>query len=423
MRSLIRPAIFVWLSASLACVDSPSLNERPDAAVKSDADDAGRSDSDAGRAASDAGLSERDAGSRDGGPGLSDGGCVGTKTTGQRQPLDMYIMLDRSASMNNATAAGGSQWMAVSDALKSFLTQPNMDGISVGLQYFGFALPLSCGAYVYEACTSDLDCGGCGTCVLDDTSSKSKMICDTGFTNSCDSTLYAKPEVEIAPVAVSGPAIRSSIDRQTPTTGTPTSAALQGALDHGRAWAKSHERDAVIAVLATDGEPSECVTDLSHINALAAQGVSGAPKILTFVIGVGSSLDSLNGIAAAGGTQRAFMVDTGSGDTAAQFLEALNKIRGQTIGCTYLIPDPPAGQTLDYTQVNIQFTSGGSAPVNFFQVADASACALKNDAWYYDNPNTPHQILLCPEACKRVEAAAIGGIDMVLGCETITGPQ
>ena len=46
----------------------------------------------------------------------------------------------------------------------------------------------------------------------------------------------------------------------------------------------------------------------------------------TFVIGVGPSLSALNGIAAAGGTTSAFLVDT-SANVNQQFLDAMNAIR------------------------------------------------------------------------------------------------
>ena len=83
-----------------------------------------------------------------------------------------------------------------------------------------------------------------------------------------------------------------------------------------------------VLVLATDGDPTECDTSISGIDAIAASGVSMSPKISTFVIGVGSSLSNLNSIAMAGGTQQAFLVDTG-GNVNQQFLAAMNAIRGR----------------------------------------------------------------------------------------------
>ena len=72
---------------------------------------------------------------------------------------------------------------------------------------------------------------------------------------------------------------------------------------------------------------------------VAAAALAGTPSLLTFVIGVGSSLTSLNGIAAAGGTGQAFIVDAAGADPGGQFLAAMNAIRGSAaVGCQYTIP-------------------------------------------------------------------------------------
>ena len=76
--------------------------------------------------------------------------------------------------------------------------------------------------------------------------------------------------------------------------------------------------------------------------AIAGAGYGHVPKILTFVIGVGSSLGALNGIAMAGGTNQAFIVDTNA-NVNQQFLDAMNKIRGAALSCEYIIPTPDAG--------------------------------------------------------------------------------
>ena len=179
----------------------------------------------------------------------------------------------------------------------------------------------------------------------------------------------------------------------TPSTGTPTPAALQGAIDHATAWGKTHPSDATIVILATDGDPSECgsatstASLLSQVETIAAAGVAATPKILTFVIGVGTETANLNGIAQAGGTNSAFIVDT-SQNVSTQFLAALNKIRGAALGCQYKIPIPIRGRwTL--SEVNVQFTASGGKAELVPQVATQRHCPKTGDAWYYDNPANP----------------------------------
>jgi hypothetical protein len=322
-------------------------------------------------------------------------------------------MLDRSGSMKDPTGTGSlTKWEAVTAALSSFVGQPLAD-TSVGLQYFG--LPgMECSATT--KCSTDADCGYCGGSCL---SLLQRCIGEPGA-SSCSAADYSKPEVEIGPIAQTGPQIRTSMAAQTPSTDTPTSAALQGAVDHARAWAAdvAHAGHAVLVVLATDGAPTWCDENLDHIDAIAASGLSASPSIRTFVIGVGDLRSNLDGIAKAGGTGAAYIVDTGSNVTD-EFLKALNDIRGKTVGCSYAIPAPPAGQKLDYGLVNVTYTPGsGGAAITLGKVANPTACGTSAHAWHYDDEVTHGSIVLCPSTCATVEADAAARVDIVLGCET-----
>ena len=331
----------------------------------------------------------------------------------------MFVMLDQSGSMNEQVAGNTTKWAAVTGALSSFVTGTNTAGISVGLQYFG--LPPSTtggGTTCPTTCQQTSDCGtGGGPCVLNVCVGCIGSVLGSAGGDSCVGADYAKAAVEIAPLPGVGAAISASIAQHKPSTSTPTSAALQGAVDHAQEWSKSHPGDVVVAVLATDGDPTECDTNLANIDAIAAAGLSGTPKVLTFVIGVGASTTALNGIAAAGGTTSAFLVDT-TGNVNQQFLDALNKIRGTALGCQYTIPLPTSG-TPDYGLVNVEYTpSGGSAEL-IPKVADAASCPASGDAWYYDNNSAPTQIVLCASTCKTVEADKNGNLEILLGCGTV----
>jgi hypothetical protein len=345
-----------------------------------------------------------------------DGGtCAAEATRAQLQPLDIYVMQDQSGSMKDAVT-GGTKWSAVGAAVDTFLQQP-LTGVSVGLQFFplkGF-IP-SCGV---QNCTTDADCGSnCGTCTQATVDGGTTNVCSGyGSLDSCAAAKYAVPDVEIQPL----PGVYSQIQQtwlaHSPNGGTPTSAALQGAIDHAKTWASAHPDHVTIVLLATDGEPTECDANLAHIDAIAATGAGGAPKILTYVIGVGASLSNLDGIAAAGGTTSAFMVDTG-GNVAQQMLAALNAIRGQALGCTYQIPSDDGGMA-DPNKVNVRYTPGGGQPVTLPQVGDHASCPAGTDAWYYDDPTNPTKILLCDSTCNTVKNDTNGEVDVLLGCKTI----
>jgi len=99
----------------------------------------------------------------DGGPPVLDGGgldsgCAATSTKVQ-QPLDIYIMLDQSASMDETVAGGGTKWSAITGALQQFVNS-QVNGVSVGMQYFG--LPTGGTPACPVTCTTDADCGPTG---------------------------------------------------------------------------------------------------------------------------------------------------------------------------------------------------------------------------------------------------------------------
>ncbi len=338
-----------------------------------------------------------------GGGGVDAAPCASMPHKAQAAPLDMYIMLDQSGSMQ------GTKWTQVTTGLKTFVQQPNLDGFSVGLQYFGVSgAQTSCPT----SCTKDADCGSGNLCF------NNACICLGSIGgDSCTAADYAHPEVEISPLPGAAAPLIASINAHSPTTGTPTSAALQGAIDHATAWGSAHPGDVTVVVLATDGDPEECDTNLTDIDNIAAAGVAGNPKILTFVIGVGSSLSNLNGIAAAGGTTSAFIVDT-SGNIGQQFLDALNMIRGSVLGCRYTIPLPTTG-TPDFTKVTVTYTpSGGGATQTLTHVMDMNSCS-GGQGWYYDNNSMPTQIILCQTTCGTVSADKAGEVDIDTPCTVV----
>jgi hypothetical protein len=315
---------------------------------------------------------------------------------GQQQALNAYMMLDYSASMQM-----NGKWTGITSAINSFVQQPT-SGISVGMQYFAQVAPPPDGGAIAGL-----------FCLI-------PSLCD-----SCDPAAYAMPAIEIAPLPGVASQITSSLAAHTtPNTATPTGPALQGAIDHATSWENAHPMDATVVILATDGDPSECgsatstASLLSQVETIAAAGVAATPKILTFVIGVGTETANLNGIAQAGGTGSAFIVDT-SMNVSTQFLAALNKIRGAALGCQYKIPVPDSG-TIDTGLVNVQFTPIGGKAELVPQVANKGLCPASGNAWYYDNPSNPTEILLCTTTCGTV--ATGGRVDVLTGCQTVIAP-
>jgi hypothetical protein len=337
-----------------------------------------------------------------GSAGSSTGGaCAGEDFTADELPLDMYIMLDQSGSMSDAN-----KWGAVTSALTQFVQSSDTVGIGVGLGYF----PIATGTQCPLQCLSNAECGSCGPCFQP--VPQIPGFCMNAGGDSCDINDYATPEVPIAVLPGVANAIVGSMSGHGPSGGTPTSAAIDGAITYARAYAQATPQHVVIAVLATDGDPTSCDTNLGNIQAIAANGVNGSPSIMTFVIGVGGSLSNLNAIAQAGGSGSAFLVDTNSNVTQ-QFIDALNQIKGAALGCTYSIPVPTMGNP-DYDSVNVYY-NGQPIP----KVAGASACPTNGNGWYYDDPTNPTKITLCDATCATVTGDDTATVSIKLNCPSI----
>jgi hypothetical protein len=285
----------------------------------------------------------------------------------------------------------------------------------MGIQYFGLpdALVPDCPA---QSCTTDADCtGGCTVC-------NPGGVCHgpyNGDVDSCDPVEYAWAEVPIQPLPGVGNQILSSMGTHTPGTNTPTAPALQGAIDYARSWAIANPTHITVVALATDGGPSECDTDPTHLNMAAAMGFAGTPSIKTFIIGVGPALQALDDLAAAGGTGAAYHVDLDAMATQ-QLVQLLNTLRGAALACTYQIPPPPPGQVEDFSRVNMVHHPGmGGASVTIPKVASKADCPSSGDGWYYDDDAHPTEIIACPTTCAVFSADATGEVDIVLGCQTI----
>ena len=378
----------------------------------------------AGAAPSGAGAEAVTVGSNAGGSGSNvGGGCVGAGDTAQKVPLDLVVMLDRSTSMEGITGSGESKWVVVTNAFKQFVAQPETAGIGMGLQYFGQPSSLACNV---SFCTTDADCGpaACGPC--NELVPMSGLFLCGGFNgggvgDSCDAADYATADVPIQPLPGVANAITASLNAHSPTTGTPTLPALQGAVQFATSWATQNPSHVTVVVLATDGIPEACDTTQSVIEGAAAAGFNGNPSIRTFVIGVedqmGGGLGFLNGVAAAGGTGQAFLI-TADPNAQQAFVDALNDIQGAALPCAYVIPDPPDGEELDFNAVNVEYTPGDGSPAQILGKVDNEAACGPAGGWYYDNPGDPAQILLCPASCDLISGDTTGQVDIVLGCET-----
>jgi von Willebrand factor type A domain len=310
--------------------------------------------------------------------------CAGEDFSVVAVPFDMFIMLDQSQSMTDKVG-NGTRWSAVTSAITGFIGSPEAAAMGVGLQYFPLKDPQ-------------------GGLIAPD---------------SCDAAQYAMPDVEIGPLsdAAVRKALTDSIAAHHPQGFTPTAAALQGALDHARMWAGAHPDRPTIVVLATDGQPTECMpTDGEEIaDTIVAPALAADPSVRTFVIGVGSSLFTLNTIAQKGGTGRATLV-ADSAATSDQVKTALLSISHVALACSYTLPVPDGGIQPD--RVNLVFTPAGGAPRLLPILPQGQLCSSAG-GWYFDDSKAPTKVLICQQTCADL---ANGKLEIKVGCPTQSGP-
>ena len=238
--------------------------------------------------------------------------CAGTAIKQEAVPVDMYIMFDQSSSMGDPLPDGsGTWWGAAQAAVTSFVNNGRAGGLNVGIQYFplGGVAPASCTA------------------------------------------AYSTPEVELGLLPANSAALTASIQAHNPKAFTPTAPALQGAIDHMKAWAPKNPGRAPVVVFVTDGFPTEChPQQIPDIATLAKTAFETDPKVRTFVVGfnLGQAGQNLNQIAKAGGTNKAFLID--NGNIGAAFVNAMLSIATQPLNCSLDIPKPMVpGMVLDPT--------------------------------------------------------------------------
>ncbi|MEZ4222701.1 MAG: vWA domain-containing protein [Polyangiaceae bacterium] len=327
-----------------------------------------------GGSGSDAGIG---AFSGTGGGELGDADvCAAESYAAEPAPVDLYIMLDQSTSMNNKLPDGKTLWSAITGAISDFVASPAAGGIGVGIQYFGLG---------------------------------------TGAA-ACNVSQYATPDVPITSLPGAQTALKASLGKHAPQSFTPTGPALEGALAYAKTWAAAHADHTTIVVLATDGYPSECEPQSTQgLADLAAAALSATPRVFTFVIGIGS-LWNLNNVAKAGGTREALIVSDTSGNAAQELQSALLAVATAPLACDYAIPTPKEGGSATLGKINVEFTDPKGQKHVLGWVKSAADCNQVSEGWYYDDPTTPTRIMICPKTCTSF---GTGKLDILLGCDTV----
>jgi hypothetical protein len=326
--------------------------------------------------------------------GQSDGGgggsCATVNANAGLEPVFLAFAFDVSGSMGQRDELWHDpvlKWEPVVSATQQFFEAPASRGISASLRFFP----------------------------------------DKDNDIECTAATYQTPEV--AMTALPSNAFRAAIDVVEAENaavdwrgGTPTVYVVRGTLAYVRAQ-RTQKPGRYALVLVTDGYPQGCSnnTIANVVTDVRAAEQAGIP---TYVIGVLNpdisgaprTLDDLDDVADAGGSESAFIIDTGTpGQTSADFTAAINQIRGQAVACDVAIPTPPDGRSFDKQKVRVDYKSGAGQTT---ALTYDQACGASN-AWRYDNPAAPRRIELCASSCTAVQADAGAELAVNFTCSSV----
>jgi hypothetical protein len=297
--------------------------------------------------------------------------CGTTTITPEREIVDVFVVLDRSASMYYSIAedcycepsiSGGAtnplcapaltctnRWGAISAALKQ--TMSTMTTIDWGLAMY--ATP------------------GAGAC-----------------------TVAGLPQVPLG-TPNSAAAVSAAILRGAPTGNTPTAAAIQNATAYLTTVADGR-RQAIL--LATDGAPNCHNGDIlstddmaDTLTAIANAQALGYP---VYVIGIGPSVGNLDSMAQAGGTGSYYPAT--SPQQLGDALDAISRIISTT--CTFQTPTPPPDDSKVWVYLDKQL------------IAESPS-----DGWTFGA--TPSTIVLTGSTCASFLGGLATNVQVIFGCK------
>ncbi len=97
---------------------------------------------------------------------------------------------------------------------------------------------------------------------------------------------------------------------------------------------------------------------------------------------------------------------------------ATSVIENAQLSCEYEIPPPPEEQTFDKEKVNVEYIDGQDNSTIVGHVDGPEECAEVSHGWYYDDPENPEWIILCPQTCEWIQGNVGSKVYIQFGCET-----
>ncbi len=311
--------------------------------------------------------------------------CVGAAYSCEPlPPPDMLIVLERSAAMAEPWGET-TRWAAATEEVIQFVGFLPAGRFRVGLQVFTNP------AFASEA-------------------------------SICDVDGYVGPRVEITDAPDASRQIADVLETTSPASPSPVWPALAGSLQYAREWEPPEDSFTQIVLVAA-GAPGECAGEASmHEVVGMVEAARGAdPNVVTYVIDLDAPFD-FDPIARAAGS---LPIRIERDDSAQRVLEALVRIQAGlamqwTVAHRFdLWAGPPTdGRAVDLSS-GVVFADTLFGREVIPQVDSSEACAASDHGgWYYDNPEQPTQVDLCP--CTRVRVGCPPNIEARWACDPET---
>ena len=90
-----------------------------------------------------------------------------------------------------------------------------------------------------------------------------------------------------------------------------------------------------------------------------------------------------------------------------------------SLACEWAIPDPMGDDPIDFGKVNVDFDDGMGGVQTIGKVESEADCGNVSDGWFYDDPQNPTKILVCPQTCTKIQGVPKATMKIKFGCETV----
>lgn len=333
--------------------------------------------------------------------------CARSEFLAEPLPVDLYVMLDRSGSMNipmslppategdcNVGDPTVSRWCYTLNALDGFFTSGDADETGVALQFFPNGSCSETPPIGHNCCEGGACCGG-----------------------GPDSV----PAVPLDVLSANRGALVDALNAQSPAgVTTPIEAALRGIA----AWTRANKTAlrSMAGLLITDGEPTGCSNNPELLSAIVAQHLADT-GIPTFVLGMdGAKFAPLEAIAEAGGVAShsdycpsgvlpCHVYNVANGDPTA-FAKALEQIKGAVVQCRFAVPRSDSG-VIDPRNMEVLYRHDSGQEV-LTRAGSPEECVA--GGYYFDNNEAPTEVSLCPEACAQLRSAQASEVILSVDC-------